>query len=80
MNSVAGTELFGEAFHWGCWDPSTGAVEADNVPVADEFGCGARTCPAAYSECNVSRQCWEGANTSVNVNALERGSSGRRRS
>ncbi|KAF8072369.1 NaCP60E [Scenedesmus sp. PABB004] len=43
--------LFGDAFHRGCVDAATGAREADAASVADEFGCGHRTCPPAFSTC-----------------------------
>lgn len=52
--AVAGTELFGDSFHYGCIDPATGAREDDFAKVADEFGCGDRQCPAAFPVCNVS--------------------------
>jgi hypothetical protein len=55
--AVAAAEIFGDAFHYGCVDPATGAMERDslNVVVEDEFGCGDRRCPAEYTECKV---CW----------------------
>ncbi|WIA28050.1 hypothetical protein OEZ86_010635 [Tetradesmus obliquus] len=50
--AVAGTELLDEAFHYGCRDPATGEAEWANLDgVQDEFGCGARQCPAEFSEC-----------------------------
>ncbi|WIA07983.1 hypothetical protein OEZ85_007455 [Tetradesmus obliquus] len=50
--AVAGTELLDEAFHYGCRDPATGEAEWANLEgVQDEFGCGARQCPAEFSEC-----------------------------
>jgi hypothetical protein len=54
--AVAGTELLDEAFHYGCRDPATGQVEWADVDSKDEFGCGARDCPAEFSECYVSAQ------------------------
>lgn len=51
--AVAAAEIFGDAFHYGCVDPATGKTEASTLEVADEFGCGDRSCPAQFSECKV---------------------------
>lgn len=53
LHAVAAVEIFGEAFHFGCTEPATGAMEDTAATIPDEFSCGARSCPAAYSECRV---------------------------
>jgi hypothetical protein len=52
--TVAASEIFGDAFHYGCTDPDSGAMEIHAVPVEDEFGCGDRQCPQEFRECRVS--------------------------
>jgi hypothetical protein len=49
---VAGTELFGSAYHQVCMDQE-GIHEPSGYEAQDEYGCGARQCPANYT-CTVS--------------------------
>lgn len=50
---VAGTELFGDAYHKVCMD-AEGLHEPAGYEAQDEYGCGARQCPANFT-CTVSR-------------------------